>query len=263
MSDDVVNVACQSGVKPRLRFVGPMIGRHPGQVTTQGEIVAQLFAAAGYPVTSVSGYLNRYARLFDIITTLWHRGHTFDILLLQMFGGPSFVVGDIASRIGRRYAIPTVMVLHGGSIPDFMARFPRWTRRAEPCRPAGRAVALPARAVAPFGLPLWTIPNVIDLADYPQRHRQAVGPRLFWMRTFHPIYNPMMALRVVARLGRSCPKRPWSWPVRTRGWRAKLAPPRAGWGWMLAVRFAGFLNPQAKASRGGCLRHFSEHQPGG
>src|SRR5207247_1592596 len=47
------------------------------------------------------------------------------------------------------------------------------------------------------------IPNVVDLGAYPFRQRSLIRPRLFWMRAFHPIYNPEMALRTLAELRRA------------------------------------------------------------
>src|SRR5262245_3700123 len=123
----------------RLCFVGPMVGRNPGYVTTQGEILADYFASAGYPTISVSASPNRYARLCEIITTLLRKRNEINIQCLQVFGGPSFIVEDIASWLGRRFGHRLVMVLRGGALPEFMARYPRWS-----CRVLSRADAVVA-----------------------------------------------------------------------------------------------------------------------
>ena len=113
----------------RLCFVGPMVGRHPGYVMTQGEILADHFASAGYPTISVSASPNRYTRLCEIITTLLRERSAVDVQCLQVFGGPSFVVEDIASWLGKLFGQRLVMVLRGGAMPDFVARYPAWSRR--------------------------------------------------------------------------------------------------------------------------------------
>src|SRR5689334_18703092 len=116
-----------------------MVGRNPGYVTTQGEILADHFASAGYPTISVSSSPNRYVRSMDIITTLIRRSHDVKIQCLQVFGGPSFVVEDMASWLGRSFGQRIVMVLRGGAMADFMSRYPRWS-----CRVLRRADALVA-----------------------------------------------------------------------------------------------------------------------
>src|SRR5438105_2059175 len=114
---------------PRLCYIGPMIGRHPGHVTIQAQIVSGLFAHAGYRVISASSSLNRYVRLADTTYTIIRHRRVIDIASIAVFGGPSLIVEDVASFLCKRLGIPFVMVLHGGNMPTFMARYPNWCRR--------------------------------------------------------------------------------------------------------------------------------------
>src|SRR5215470_10889269 len=93
----------ESDKRPRLCFIGPMVGRNRGYVTTPGEVLSDHFAASGYHVISVSSSPNRYVRLADIVTNLIRYRHSVDIMLLQVYGERSFVVEDIASWLGERF----------------------------------------------------------------------------------------------------------------------------------------------------------------
>lgn len=191
---------------PQLCFVGPLTGETPGKVITQGEILAQAFARAGYPVLSVSTRSNRLARLFDIAWTLWRQRSRIDVQLIQVYSGASFVIADLASALGKRLGQKLVCILHGGGLPEFARRHPAWVRRV--LRRADKLVApspFLQRELDWLGLPVRVIPNHIDLALFPYHRRTNLRPRLLWMRTFHPIYNPEMAVRVVARLQRQAP----------------------------------------------------------
>jgi glycosyltransferase involved in cell wall biosynthesis len=222
-----------------------MVGRNPGLVTTQGERLSELLADAGYPVVSVSGRANRYARAVEIAFTLASRRH--DIVVLQVFSGGSFAVTDAASRIAAARALPTIMVLRGGNLPMFFERHPIWARRV-----LARADALVApsaylaRTVAALGFACETIPNVIDIARYPCRHRARCSPTLIWMRAFHPFYNPELAVRVVARLRRVEPQATLVMAGVDKGfeWRTKEFARQLGVA--DAVRFAGFLDMAGK-----------------
>ncbi len=178
-----------------------MTGGLPGQVVTQAETLRDLFAREGYTLTCASAHPNRWVRWLDVLSTLLRAARRIDIQCLQVFGGPIFVVEDSASLLGKLLGQRVIMVLRGGAMPDFMRRYPRWTRRV-----LGRADVLVtpsnflARAVRERGFAVEVIPNVIDSARYPFRLRERVRPRLFWMRAFHDIYNPEMAIRVLARL---------------------------------------------------------------
>lgn len=231
----------------RIAVVGPMVGRNPGYVTTQGEILSDLLREEGYPVVCVSSSPNRYLRFADIIKTLISQRRQIDIQCLQVFSGPSFVVADVASKLGKMLRKPIVMVLHGGGLPKFLARYPRWT-----CGVLSRADALIApsaflaRALVPYKFHVQVIPNVINLSQYSYRHREVIQPRLFWMRSFHPIYNPMMAIRVLAQLKEKAPEASLVMGGQDKGLEFEVKRLAKTVGVNGAVRFAGFLDMTAK-----------------
>lgn len=238
--------------RPRLAIVGPMLGAHPGWVATQGELLVARFRAAGYDVTATSSVVNRYARLADILATLARRRREIDVVLLQTYGGPSFVVEDAVTRLARRCGWRVVLHLHGGALPEFLARVPRWARRV-----LGRADAAVAPSAflrdvaAAHGVPARVIPNVLDLEGYPARLRTVVRPRLLWLRTFHPLYNPWLALRTLARVRAVHPDATLVMAGQDRGSEADVRAEAARLGLGDAVRFAGFLDHEGKVREGG------------
>lgn len=236
---------------PTLCFVGPMVGRHPGRIPSQGEQLAELFSELGYPVVSVSSFANRYLRLADIVTTLVRERKQIDIFIIDVYSGPSFVVEDIASRIGQRFQTPIVISLHGGGLPQFIIRFPRWSTRV--LSRADRLVAQSdylLRAVESVGFGTRVIPNVINVAAYPHRVRTSVKPRLLWMRAFHQIYNPVMALRVLAKVRTELPEATLTMAGQDNGLQADMQALAAKLGIQGSVRFPGFLNMADKIREG-------------
>ncbi|MGC8667529.1 MAG: glycosyltransferase family 4 protein [Chthonomonadales bacterium] len=237
--------------KPTLCLIGPMLGRNPGWVTTPGEILTDLFRNLGYPVISVSSIPNRLLRLADIVRTLVRRHRNIHLAMLQVYSGPSFVVEDIASRICSWFRIPVVMVLHGGAMPAFMAKYPQWTTRV-----LSRAEVLVApsaylaRPMRERGMPVQVIPNLIELQNYPFRVRSCLKPRLLWMRTFHPIYNPAMAIRAFAQVKRRHPDATLVMAGQEKGLGAAVRKMVHELGLDDAVRFPGFLDGPAKAREG-------------
>jgi glycosyltransferase involved in cell wall biosynthesis len=158
-------------------------------------------ARDGYNVVLTSHRRQRLYRLVDIVGTLLAAASQIDVQILQVYSGPSFVAEDIASLVGVLCGHKIVMHLHGGALPAFMERYPHWSRRV--LRRASAIVTPSAflqRALASFGLNSRVIPNALDLPEYPYRHRVALAPRLFWMRAFHDVYNPEMAVRVLSRI---------------------------------------------------------------
>jgi glycosyltransferase involved in cell wall biosynthesis len=236
---------------PRLCFIGPMVGRHSGYATSQGMILADLFEKDGYLVFSASDSPNRYVRPLHILSTLIRRRRRVDIQCLEVYGGPSFLVEDLSSGVGKSLGHRIVMTLHGGGMPEFMARHPEWTRRV---LSRADAIVVPSpflkRAIEQYGFTARVIPNVIDLSDYDFRLRQRVRPRLFWMRSFHPIFNPKMAVEVLELVKKSFPDASLVMAGSNKGLHGSIEEFARGRGLSGSIRFPGFLDQDAKRQAG-------------
>jgi L-malate glycosyltransferase len=242
---------CPSKPRPTLCFVGPMVGRNPGYVTTQGELLGSYFASAGYEVVTVSALPNRYLRLIDIVTTLALKARRSDIQCLQVYSGWSFVVVDIASWLGKVFGQRLIMALHGGAIPEFMGSYPRWSRRV--LRRADALVAPSAflsGQVGQYGFSVQVIPNVVELTDYKYTRREFLKPRLLWMRAFHPVYNPAMALRVLVRVRKVVADATLVMAGQDKGTQEQVRRLAKTLGVGDGVQFPGYLDMAAKLEAG-------------
>lgn len=228
-----------------------MVGHRPGCVTPQLQTLCDLFRSAGYPGISISVVDNRFIRLADIVAGIIRQRSKIDILIIDVFSGASFVVADVASRLGKRLGKPIVMILRGGALPQFIDRYPQWSRKV--LRRSNVLVApseFLARVAVKQGLNSLVVPNVIDLAMYPYRHRQEVKPRLFWMRSFHSIYNPSMAVRVTARLRSTMPDASLVMAGQDKGLQTTTMQLAEKLKLNGAVRFPGVLDMAGKTREG-------------
>jgi len=230
-----------------LAVVGTMLGRYPGHPVGAGEALAAHLMRAGYDVQATSSRRLRIVRLADIVATLLKRSDRIDVQILQVYSGLSFVLEDMASWIGVRLGQHLIMHVHGGGIPDFMERHPRWVRRVFK---RAAAIVTPStflsRTLGAHGFRARVIPNAIDLSLYPYRRRERLEPRLLWMRTFHPIYNPQMAVRVLARVRETYPSATLVMAGQDKGEEQAVRNLAEGLGVAAAVRFVGFLDACAK-----------------
>jgi glycosyltransferase involved in cell wall biosynthesis len=224
-----------------------MLGRNPGHVTTQGQIVADLFSAEGYHVTSVSSKLNRAGRMSEIVATLIRGFKLYDAVVLETFSGLSFVMADVVSLMCKLLNLPLVMFLHGGNLPAFSRKHPRWVRSV--LNRANKLIAPSEFIAAKFrdlGYDVAVIPNVIEIDDYPFHEREIVRPRLIWMRSFHEVYNPQMAVRVLAGLRKIMPDATLTMAGADKGLLAETEALAAELGSSSSTRFVGFLDHAGK-----------------
>ncbi len=189
-----------SSPKKRVLLVGNHLSRHLG-IRTAGEELAERLATAGWTVTVTSHRRRRLARLLDIRRTL--RTADCAVAVVDVYSGLAFLWAELAARILGRRAVPFALALHGGRLPELARRFPRRMRRL---LAAAGAVTTPSsylqEAMAPYRDDLLLLPNALDVGAYPFAVRARPRPVMVWLRAFHRVYNPELAVRVLARLAK-------------------------------------------------------------
>lgn len=191
--------------RPVLGFVGIHAGRRTDQPVSQDETLAQRFSESGYRVRSTSAIRHRVPRtLHQILSILVWRN--VDLLMVSVFSGPSFRIAEFATLLGRLTGKRLVLFLHGGNLPEFTlvarGRVERVLRRAD-------LVVAPSEYLAgsfrKLGFDVRVIPNVLDIDCCTYRENRTPRPALLWMRTFHPHYDPLLAVRVLDRVSEAVP----------------------------------------------------------
>lgn len=171
------------------------------------EELAERLPALGWRVLTTSNRRAKLFRLADMLLTAVKHRRQYAVAQVDVFSGPAFLWAEAAANTLRRLDKPFVLTLHGGNLPSFAARWPGRTRRL---LASARAVTAPSRylqeTLAPYCPHIRVIPNAIDLARYPYRERTSARPKLVWVRAFHEVYNPVMAVKVAGALARNYPE---------------------------------------------------------
>jgi glycosyltransferase involved in cell wall biosynthesis len=167
-----------------------------------GDLAGRL-QSRGWKVQVTSRQPGRLARLATIVLETWRGSARCDIACVDVFSGPAFLWAEAACAILRRARKPYVLTLHGGNLPDFSKRNPF---RVKKLLNSAAAVTCPSpylvTEMRQFRPDLTLIPNGVDLSRYRFRERQPPLRHLVWLRAFHAIYNPVMAVEVLAELRR-------------------------------------------------------------
>jgi len=165
------------------------------------EDLAERLRAAGWSVITTSHKPNRLAKLIDMVTTAWRRRGEYQVAQVDVFSGPAFLWAEAVCWTLRRAGKPYILTLHGGNLPEFASRYPK---RVSRLLNSAAAVTTPSRylleRMKAYRSDIRLIPNAIDLSRYRFRLRQVAQPRLVWVRSFHSIYNPTLAPRMLAQL---------------------------------------------------------------
>jgi len=192
-------------VRPSVLVVSNLLSRSVG-VRAQAEELIERLSACGHSVVATSEKLHRVPRLVDMLSTTWLHRNDYEVAIVDVFSGAAFFWAECVCRLLRLARKPCVLCLHGGNLPEFTRGR---QRRTMGLMSSAAAVVAPSaylfEHMRKYRSDLLLIPNAVNFSDYYFRVRETVAPNLVWLRAFHKIYNPILAVEVMYRLKREFP----------------------------------------------------------
>ncbi|MCC7208169.1 MAG: glycosyltransferase family 4 protein [Anaerolineae bacterium] len=181
-------------------LVGNFLSSYYG-TKTQSELLSSKLEAMGWKVTVTSAKPNRVRRLVDMLATAWNRRDQYQVAQIAVFSGRAFAWAEAACVMLQFLQKPFVITLHGGKLPSYARRHP-W--RVKHLLSSASCVTTPSyylrESLRAFRPDIQVIQNGVDLSQYQPRVRTQPQARLAWLRAFHSIYSPAMAVDTLALL---------------------------------------------------------------
>lgn len=174
-------------------------GSTPTSVETLGEQLKSKFE-----VIQGSDKKNKLLRLFHMWWVVV-KNKDADYLLIDTYSTSSFHYAWTSAILSRWFRIRYIPILHGGDLP---LRAKRSSRLLKYFLKNAYEVVCPSNFLKikmekVVGGNYLVIPNFIDLENYsfqPKSINEKNGIRILWVRSFHEIYNPYLALKVLHQL---------------------------------------------------------------
>jgi glycosyltransferase involved in cell wall biosynthesis len=179
----------------------------PEGLPAQGYTIAERLRQSGVRTNVLSRARSSWGRLLDIALRGFLLMPSYDVVFVNVYGDRAFVYESAAILSAWLWKKRIVVFIRGGGMPDFVKRWPHWTRfvlsRANLMLvPHGFLQA----ELSTLGLRIdGVIPNFIDVEKYKFRERSRLAPRFLYLRGMHSIYNPAMALRAFAIIQQKYP----------------------------------------------------------
>lgn len=183
-----------------LLYIGNKLSSH-GLNKTTVETLGPLLEQEGYGVSYASSQKNLPFRLLDMLWSVILRRKA-DFVLIDTYSTSSFWYAFAVGQLCRLLKIRYIPILHGGNLPNRLSKNPvfcqmLFSNAYQNVAPSGYLLeAFKAKGYTN----LTFIPNVLQMEDYPFKNRQAIQPKLLWVRAFASIYNPKMAVDVLQQL---------------------------------------------------------------
>jgi glycosyltransferase involved in cell wall biosynthesis len=155
----------------------------------------------GWRIIGTSSRKNRFFRVMDMVTTTWNFHKSYSVAIVEVYSGLAFLWAKLVCSVLRIKGKPFVLILHGGNLPAFAKK---WKTCVEKLLKSANIVTTPSlfirRSLENILKDIKYIPNAIDLERYSFKLRPKPAPRLVWLRAFHRMYNPMLAVQALSSL---------------------------------------------------------------
>ncbi len=185
-------------MKRRIVYIDNFLAEH-GATPTTGVTLTALFEKEGYEVIRAGTKKNKRARLFEMLAAISNNKDA--LVLIAVYSTSAFYFAWACAQLCRLLKVKYIPCLHGGNLPDRITKNPFLCGQIFAHSYTNVVVSGYLQdCIAKKNWPSVLIPNSINIQSYPFLLRPAVHPKLLWVRSFHSIYNPQLAVKLVHAL---------------------------------------------------------------
>lgn len=191
----------------KILYIGNQLSKHGINVSTI-ETLAPLLSKEGYEIVTSSSQKNIFFRFFSMIKATFVNASKVDYVLIDTYSTLNFWYAFAVSQLCRVLNIKYIPILHGGKLPEKIDKFPYLTGLVFK---NAYVNSVPSQFLfQKLKSKSWNncifIPNQIEIDNYSFQTRRNVHPKLLWVRSLTPIYNPKMAIEVLEQVIQSYPE---------------------------------------------------------
>jgi glycosyltransferase involved in cell wall biosynthesis len=185
-----------------LLYIGNFLGGNIGYYSGPNAWVVSTLKRLGYSIKFTSTSINKIKRAIDFLLLVLSNRKNADMVLIDTYSTSAFYFAYWVSFLCLKLKLRYSLVLHGGNLPS---RFERSIILSKKMLENAYAIISPSRYLEQavierkLGQPI-VIPNPIEIENYKYSKRNFSIPILIWVRSIQEIYNPILALKVLAIL---------------------------------------------------------------
>lgn len=163
--------------------------------------LTKLLQSEGHKVICASDKSNKIARLLAMCFTILKYRNTAKVVLIDTFSTSNFYYALITSQLARILSLKYIPILHGGNLLHRLKNSEVFSTMIFKYAFKNVSPSLYlASEFKKYNFETVYIPNTISIEEYPFKLRTKLAPKLLWVRAFDKIYNPAMAVKVLALL---------------------------------------------------------------
>lgn len=183
-----------------LVYIGNKLA-HKGNTTSTIDTLGRHFEDLGYKVTYASSKQHLVLRFIDMLWTVIKQRKTADYVLIDTYSTLNFYYALAVSQLCRVLGLKYILILHGGNLPNRLNSNSKLSRLLFK---HSYINVSPSEYIKHHfetkGYSCKVIPNSIAISQYEFKTRTIDDVKLLWVRSFSKIYNPTLAVDILATL---------------------------------------------------------------
>ena len=182
----------------KVLIIGLFLNLQDGALPTQAEELSLLLIRSNYISIKVSKFKNKFLRVLETVYKIFYYSRNYSTAIVQFYGGLSLILEGLSTIILKLLGKKVIITIHGGYVPEQITKNPKIylyiLKKAD-------IITCPSSYMSErlkeFGLKTIQVENIIFTDSYVYTTKSEFRPKIFWMRAFHPIYNPLMMVEVI------------------------------------------------------------------
>jgi asparagine synthase (glutamine-hydrolysing) len=182
--------------KHRIFYVGNFLAKHGKYPNFNVFLISRL--QDFFDIISSSDKKSKMLRLFDMARMFLKSRKKIDFVIIDVFSTDAFWFALILATLAKMSKKPYINILHGGNLPKRLKEnksvsqflFNNSYRNISPS-------LFLKEVFLKEGYKVDYLPNFIELKYYKFTERKNIKCNILWLRAFHKIYNPTLAIKVL------------------------------------------------------------------
>ena len=188
-----------------ILYLGNKLSKH-GFTPTSVETLGPKLEGMDFVVVTRSSKRNILLRVLDMLYAVWKFKKQQPVVLIDTYSTSAFWYAYASAILCGILKLKYISILRGGDLPFRLDKSPGVSGRLFNNSFANVAVSgYLHHEFKSRNMPVITVHNYIELENYPFTVRSKIQPRLLWVRAFHKIYNPVLAVKVFKTLKENYP----------------------------------------------------------
>lgn len=182
-----------------IQYFGNNLKQHGYTPTAMELLIPHL--KKKYVIGSSSSLKNPIFRMLNMVWFFFRHKKETRLVLIDTYSTWAFYYALVIALLSNLFSKSYIPIVHGGNISKRIEKYPRFTNYLFRNSYINVSPSLYLYSIFQNnGFDVLYIPNFININQYPYLERKNITPKLLWVRSFHQIYNPIMAVQVLSKL---------------------------------------------------------------